>query len=263
MTGKLVKAAQDACVVLRQSYVRVTKHALVKQVRYAKARQMNRARKCQKKLHTNLGRLTRDISRKLEGNPDAGKRQNLRELLAMSNRLLQQTRTTSKKLYSLHEPDVKSIAKGKPHRKYEFGNKVSLVVTSQRSLIVGVKALHGNPYDGHTLVGAIRQSVSLTNVEPKHIMVDKGYRGHKYQGSGLVYIAGRIPKMATRTFRKMLKRRSAIEPTIGHLKSDHRLERNFLKGKEGDKINALMSAIGYNFRKLLRALACTLFFNLK
>ena len=263
MTGKLVKAARDACVVLRQSYVRVTKHALIKQGRYAKARQMNRARKCQKKLHTNLGRLTRDISRKLEGIPDAGKRQNLRELLAMADRLLQQTKTTSPKLYSLHEPDVECIAKGKPHKKYEFGNKVSLVVTSERSWIVGVKALHGNPYDGHTLDGAIKQSVSLTNVEPKHIMVDKGYRGHKYQGSGLVHIAGRIPKMATRTFRKMLKRRSAIEPTIGHLKSDHRLERNFLKGKEGDKINALMSAIGYNFRKLLRALACTLFFNLK
>ena len=112
MTGKLVKAARDACVVLRQSYVRVTKHALVKQVRYAKARQMNRARKCQKKLHTNLGRLTRDISRKLEGNPDTGKRQNLRELLAMADRLLQQTKTTSPKLYSLHEPDVECIAKG-------------------------------------------------------------------------------------------------------------------------------------------------------
>ena len=159
MTGKLVKAARDACVVLRQSYVRVTKYSLIKQVRYAKARQMNLARKCQKKLLTTLGRMTRDISRKLKGIPDAGKRQNLRELLAMSNRLLAQTRTTSKKLYSLHEPDVENIAKGKPHRKYEFGNKVSLVVTSQRSLIVGVEALHGNPYDGHTLVGAIRQSV--------------------------------------------------------------------------------------------------------
>ena len=159
ITGKLPKAARNAGVVLRQSYFRITKYALIMQGRYAKPRQINRARKCQKKLHTNLGRLTRDISRKLEGNPDAGKRQNLIELLAMADRLLQQTRTTSKKLYSLHEPDVENIAKGKPHRKYEFGNKVSLVVTSQRSLIVGVKALHGNPYDGHTLVGAIRQSV--------------------------------------------------------------------------------------------------------
>ena len=120
MTGKLVKAARDACVVLRQSYVRVTKHALIKQGRYAKARQMNRARKCQKKLHTNLGRLTRDISRKLEGNPDAGKRQNLRELLAMAYRLLQQTITSSHKLYSLHEPDVENIAKGKPLSKAEL-----------------------------------------------------------------------------------------------------------------------------------------------
>ena len=120
MTGKLVKAARDACVVLRQSYVRVTKYSLIKQVRYAKARQMNLARKCQKKLLTTLGRMTRDISRKLKGIPDAGKRQNLRELLAMSNRLLAQTRTTSKKLYSLHEPDVENIAKGKPLSKAEL-----------------------------------------------------------------------------------------------------------------------------------------------
>ena len=103
----------------------------------------------------------------------------------------------------------------------------------------------------------------LTNVTPKHIMVEKGYQGHIYFETALVHIAGRIKKDLTRAFRKMLRRRSVIEPTIGHMKTDHRLERNFLRGTSGDKINALMSAIGYNFSKLLKALACTWIFILR
>ena len=260
MTRVLVETARKAAILLRQSYVRVTKRLLFQQSQYARARQMNRARRCQKKLHTILGRLTRDISRKLTQCASVETRGYVESLLEQSNRLLNQTRSSSEKLYSIHEPHVECIAKGKAHKHYEFENKVSLVVTNRRSWIVGVQALHGNPYDGHTLTDAINHAVSLTNVEPKHIMVDKGYRGHRFQGLGHVHISGRIPKLATRSFRKMLKRRSAIEPTIGHLKSDHRLERNFLKGKVGDRINALMSAIGYNFCKLLRALACLVFF---
>lgn len=116
--------------------------------------------------------------------------------------------------------------------------------------------MHGNPYDGNTLAGAVSQLTTITEVEPKRIMVDRGYRGHDYLGSALVHVAGSIPKTATRAFRKMLKRRSVIDPTIGHLKSDHRMERNYLKAKTGDKVNALMSAIGYNIMKLMRALFC-------
>ena len=134
-----------------------------------------------------------------------------------------------------------------------------MATTNANNFIVGVLALHGNPFDGHTLQQTMDQVVKLTKVEPEHIMVDRGYRGHDYQGSGKVHLAGRIPKTATRAFRKMLKRRSAIEPTIGHLKNDHRMERNYLKGREGDRINALVSAIGYNLRKLLVGLACAWF----
>ena len=260
MTRTLVKTARKVGILLRQSYARVTKRLLFQQGQYARARQMNRARKCQSKLHTILGRLTRDISRKVIQCNSVESRVYVEGLLEQSNRLLNQTRSSSNKIYSIHEPHVECIAKGKAHKRYEFGNKVSLVVTNRRSWIVGVQSLHGNPYDGHTLTEAINHAVSLTNVEPKHIMVDKGYRGHRFQGPGHVHISGRIPKLATRSFRRMMKRRSAIEPTIGHLKSDHRMERNFLKGKTGDRINALMSAIGYNFCKLLRALACLMFF---
>ena len=155
---------------------------------------------------------------------------------------------------------MECIAKGKAHKRYEFWNKVSHVVTNRRSWIVGVQTLHGNPYDGHTLIDEINHAVSLTNLEPKYIMVDQAYRGHRFQGHGHFHISGRMPKLATRSFRRMLKRRSTIEPTIEHLKSDHRLEINFLTGKTGDRINGLMSAIGYNFCKLLKALACLVFF---
>ena len=263
MTRTLVRGARKVGIVLRQSFVRVSKLALVMQGRCGHARQKNGSRKHQRKLHTILGRVTRDIGRKICQCSPGKTRDDLQELLKLSNQLLNQTRTSSPKIYSVHEPHVECIAKGKAHKRYEFGNKVSLVVTNSNNWIVGVQGLHGNPYDGHTLNGAIAQSVALTGVEPKHIMVDKGYKGHQYQGNGLVQLAGSIPKMATRTFRKMLKRRSAIEPTIGHLKSDHRMERNFLRGKSGDQINALMSAIGYNFCKLLRAFACLVFFILR
>ncbi len=119
--------------------------------------------------------------------------------------------------------------------------------------MLGVQALHSNPFDGHTLVGAIRHLVGMTGVIPERIFVNKGHNGHGCGSLGEVHVASRIPKNATRTSRKLLKRRSVIEPTIGHMKSDHRLERNFLKGKEGDRINALMAAVGYNSAKLLRA----------
>ena len=133
---------------------------------------------------------------------------------------------------------------------------MSVAVSKRSNWILGVQARHGNPYEGHTLAEQMAQVVSLTGHEPKHVMVDRGYRGHDYAGPAQVHISGRIPKGATRTLCRMLKRRSVIEPTIDHLKSDHRLERNFLKGKAGDQVNALLAAIGYYFRKLLRAFGC-------
>ncbi len=263
MIRTLVRISQKADLNLRQSYLRVSKIELVKQGRYARAKQMRRAGKCQRKLKTYLGRLTRDIERKLDQCSCPKAQTILKHHLGLSNRILAQTKTSSRKLYSIHEPHVECIAKGKAHKRYEFGNKVSVVVTNRSNWFVGVQAPHGNPFDGHTLSGAIEQMEKLTNAVPKHIMVDKGYRGHDYLGTGIVHIAGRIKKHLTRAFRKMPRRRSVIEPTIGHMKTDHRLERNFLRGTNGDKINALMCAIGYNFSKLLKALACTWIFILR
>jgi IS5 family transposase len=251
----LVRRATSLGIRLRQNYRFKGKKLLAKQGRYAHARQMKRAAKMTRQLKTILGRVLRDIERK------AGKIQGqiadvpLRELVAMAERLLQQTRTSKNKIYSVHAPEVECLAKGKAHKRYEFGCKASVATTSKSNWVVGTHALHGNPYDGHTLRGAIAQVERLTGHSPQDVMVDQGYRGHGYEGPAIVHVVRSIPKRATRALRRMLKRRAAIEPTIGHLKSGNRMDRNYLTGQEGDRINALLSAAGYNLRKLLRWVA--------
>lgn len=242
----LVRAARKRGVKLRQSYVRVGKYAFFKQGRYRVARQLKRARKYTRKLRTYLGRVIRDIERKLP-QPDA----EMEVLLSRAKQIEQQQRNDSNKIYSMHAPEVECIAKGKVHKRYEFGCKVVLVTTSLSNWIVGAAAVHGNPYDGATLSDVMTQTSQLTGVAPKQAAVDKGFRGRKHHPDGLqVLVAG------TRKFKgvlkRLVKRRSAIEPVIGHLKHDHALGRNFLKGKRGDRINALLAACGFNLRKLYR-----------
>lgn len=252
MRVALVRRAKSLGLALRQNYRFKGKRLLAKQGRYAHARQLKRAAKMTRQLKTILGRVMRDVERK------AGKLQGqiadepLRELLALAERLLAQTRTSKNKLYSVHAPEVECLCKGKAHKRYEFGCKTSVATTSKSNWIVGAEALHGNPYDGHTLSGAIRQIERLTGRTPEDVMVDQGYRGHGYGGSAIVHVVRTIPKRATRALKRMLRRRAAIEPTIGHLKSDNRMNRNYLRGREGDKINAVLAAAGYNLRKLLR-----------
>lgn len=245
----LVGLAKRRGIALRQSCVRIGKKALTKQGRYGHARQLKRARREQRKLKTYLGRVVRDIGRKA---PDAD--QELREKLDMAQRLVRQQRHDKNKLYSVHAPEVECISKGKAHKQYEFGCKVAVVSTSKDNWVVGIEALHGNPYDGHTLEGSLRQVERLTGVQPASAYVDKGYRGNAGTvNNTAVHIARSRGKSMSRSQWKWYKRRSAIEPIIGHLKSDCRMDRNRLKGKEGDRINALLAASGYNMRKLLRA----------
>jgi IS5 family transposase len=248
MLERLVHAAQGAGIALRQSYVRVSKRALVMHGRYAHARQMKRAGKETKKLKTFLGRVVRDLRRKLPSPAGA-----LAELLTLADRLLSQQRTDTKKLYSVHAPEVECLAKGKAHKKYEFGCKVSVATTSRDNWVVGIAALSGNPYDGHTLAQALAQVTRLTGWQPQEAFCDQGYRGHGYEGETRIEIVDRR-KIQSRTKRKWRKRRAAIEPVIGHLKSDHRMDRNLLKGRLGDEINALLSGCGRNLKKLLGGL---------
>jgi IS5 family transposase len=251
----LVKAAKDRGIALRQSYIRLGKRALILSSRYAHARQMRRAKREQKKLKNFLGRVYRNILRNCP-EPDA----ELKELLAQAKRLLAQQRQDKNKLYSLHAPEVECIAKGKAHKKYEFGCKVSVVTTSRDNWVVGIEALHNNPFDGHTLKGALKQASRLVGWKPKNAYCDKGYKGNPKQiEETAIHLASRRKSSMKPSEWRWFRRRNAIEPVIGHMKEDHRMDRNYLKGTDGDKMNAILAACGFNLRKLLRAFIWLLF----
>lgn len=249
MRQRLVKAAQREGVALRQSYVRVGKALLARQSRYAHAKQWGRARRCTRRLRTILGRVIRDIERKC-ARPSAA----TGDLLALAKRLHLQERRDKGKLYSVHAPEVECISKGKAHKRYEFGCKVSLAVSSKGGWILAAQALEGNPYDGHTLQGSMDRIFSTTGMEPEHVHCDMGYRGHDYEGECQIHVGRRRRGAIAKSLWCWMRRRAAIEPSIGHLKEDRRMERCRLKGTLGDKVNALMSAAGMNFSKLLAAL---------
>jgi IS5 family transposase len=200
--------------------------------------------------------VVRDIERK---SPQAAAGI-LNSELNKARRLLAQKRTDSDKLYSLHEPHVECIAKGKAHKRYEFGCKVSLVTAARSNWILGAQAFHGNPYDGHTLNLALEQSERVTGVAARQAACDLGYRGNGYTGACKIEIVKRRRKGVSRATRYWWKRRSAIEPVIGHVKAESRMDRNRLGGVIGDKVNAILSACGFNLRKLLRAFARVLRF---
>jgi len=248
---KLVGAARSRGIPLRQSYLRVGKIAGIKVSRYAHARQYKRMRRSLRKLRTYVGRLTRDIRRKAV-HPD----EELATLLARSDRVRQQQPHDSPKLYSLHEPEVQCISKGKAHQRYEFGQKVAIATTNRGNWMVAAKLLPNNPYDGHTLVETLTAVEKATGVTVTDAYVDKGYRGHGCTQTVNVHVAGQ--RGGSRAERKRRRRRSAVEPKIGHLKSDHRMDRCFLAGLAGDAINAVLAAAGANLRKLLRRLAAAL-----
>lgn len=243
---RLVQQARLASVAIKQSYERVGRRLVLMAGRYAHARQMRRSKRCVKKLRTNLGRVIREIER--QGAPES-----LRVLLDTSKRIHAQKRTDQDKIYSVHEPAVACIAKGKAGRKYEFGQKVSVATTSKGGWLLGALCVPGNPYDGHTLKAQLAQvdRLYIENVHLKTIHVDMGYRGHDYDGPVEVLVDRRGRGSISKRVWRWMKRRAAIEPTIGHLKNDYRLERNRLKGPLGDALNALFSAAAMNFQKLL------------
>lgn len=249
MRERLVMAARREGVALRQSYVRVGKRLLAQQSRYAHAKQWRRARRCTRRLRTILGRVIRDIERKL---PDPGEETG--DLLALARRLHVQERHDKGKLYSVHAPEVECISKGKAHKRYEFGCKVALAVSSKGGWVLAARALEGNPYDGHTLQSTMDRIVTTSGIEPEHVYCDMSYRGHDYEGKCEIHVGRRRRGSIPKTLWRWMKRRAAIEPSIGHLKEERRMERCRLKGAEGDKINAVLSAAGMNFSKLLAAL---------
>ena len=241
---KLAAAGRSRSIRLRQSYVRVGKRAAIKASRYAHAKQYKRMRKQIRKLRTYVGRLIRDIQRKASTIDDE-----LAALLSRADRVRQQQPKDSHKLYSLHEPEVQCISKGKAHKRYEFGQKVAIATTNGDNWVVASRLMENNPYDGHTLAETLAAVESVPRSTITDAYVDKGFRGHGYTGSVEVHVAGQRHKGSSRTERRRRRRRSAVEPKIGHLKSDHRMNRCFLAGLRGDAINAVLAAAGANMRK--------------
>jgi len=246
---RLVALALEAGLSLRQSYARLAPRLSGQVGRYAHARQFKRMRKALRRLKGYTGRVMRDIQRQLGPVTDDSLRQRLEAEIALVDRLLRQKPKDKGKLYALHEPQVDCISKGKARVRYEFGTKVSVATTHKEGFVVGMRAMPGNPYDGHTLREALEQVEILTDTRPKRAFVDRGYRGHGVQTTA-VYIAGQKRGM-TPALRRDLRRRSAIEPMIGHMKTDGRLSRCALKGTLGDALHAVLCGCGHNIRMIL------------
>jgi transposase, IS5 family len=253
---KLVKLANKLGVELRQSYVRVGKLELIKHQRYAHARQFNRAQRALRKLKTYLGRIIRDIARKIDGDP--WREAKFARLLALARRVRDQERgQRGPKVYSLHAPEVECIGKGKPHKPYEFGVKVSVATTLKHckggQFAIHAQALPGNPYDGHTLGCIIPAIEELVGNTLERLHTDAGYRGHNAPPDyKLKVFTSKQKRRVTPQIKREMRRRSAIEPVIGHLKNEHRMDRNYLHHRRGDANNAILAAVGYNFRLLIR-----------
>ena len=259
---RLVRLAEQHAIALRQSYKRVGKWALIKQQRYAHAKHFKRANRALRTLKTYLGRVVRDINRKIADNPG------LKEIFALplSQALRVRDQRQQKhghKIYALHAPEVECIGKGKAHRPYEFGVKVSIATPLMRckggQFVAHAKALPGNPYDGHTLATIIPDLESQIGVALDRIVADAGYRGHNapLTHKFRVYTSGQKRRM-TPAIKRQMRRRAAVEPVIGHVKEDHRMDRNHLAGRHGDAANAVLAAAGYNFSLLLKWLGILL-----
>jgi len=245
---KCVKIAKKQGIVLPRSYKRTSKQLVRDTYNGTHPKRRKKAGAAKRKPRTIAGRLVRELERKLPDGACAAEPEIFKKVLA-------QERNGKNKVYSLHEPEVYCMNKGKAHKKYEYGCKASVVLTQKTGIIVGAMTFKTNVYDGHTLEDVLVQAQSLTGKTPKTATVDRGYKGKQTIGT----TQANIPKpplkkdnaYQRRKKRKRFRRRAAIEPIIGHLKPDHRAARNFLKGQIGDSINFIMAAAGFNYKKLM------------
>lgn len=250
----LNRVAKRHGVKLRQPFIRVATRARREVGRLLHTGGHKQGLRWIRKMRTWLGRLIRDIRRKIVGNPDLETAFGV--VLERAEKILGQQPGDKNKLYALHAPEVECIGKGKARTRYEFGCKTSIATTNERckggQFVLGAMALQGSPYDGHTLTDQIDQVAQLTGVDVKRAYVDRGYRGHKIKRDGLDIIISHTRGITSPTVRQEMRRRSGIEPVIGHLKQDGHLERNHLAGADGDAINAILCAAGHNMRLLAR-----------
>lgn len=255
----LVKFAEKHQLKLRQNYNRQAPQLARQTSQYAHAKQYKRMRKVLSKQRTLVGRVWRDVARQL---PEliAGwhnrSQQRIMSLMGRIQQLLQQRPDTpgKDKVYSIHAPEVECIGKGKARTPWEFGVKVSIATTHKEGLVVGMRSMPGNPSDGHTLAETLEQVSILTDCLPKEAFVDRGYRGaQQWLKHTKVWISGQRRGVTLR-IKKALRRRSSIEASIGHMKNEGRLRRNWLKGALGDALHAVLCGAGHNLRLILKAL---------
>jgi IS5 family transposase len=253
---KCVKIAGKQNIGLRRSYKRTAKQLVRATYNGSHPKRHKKANAAKRKLKTIAGRLVRELERKLEQGLFSKE-------LNLFKKVLAQQKDSKNKIYSLHEPEVYCMSKGKAHKKYEYGCKASLVLAQNSGIILGAMTFKTNVYDGHTLPAVLQQTEQLTGKRPKTATVDRGYTGNQMIGTTKINIPRPPLKKDTpyqkRKKRKHFRRRAAIEPIIGHLKQDHRVARNFLKGQIGDSINFIMAAAGFNFKKLLDKLKKAIF----
>jgi IS5 family transposase len=245
---KCIAIAEEEGVEIRQSYTRILKKLLMDQRFRNHPKNKGKARKADKKVKTIAGRLVRELERKLSPSLH-------QSILTLFKQVLAQKKTDSNKIYSLHEPHVQCISKGKEHKKYEFGSKVSIITTKNTGVIIGAVNIEKNVHDSKTLQPALEQQQRLTGITLKNNFVDRGYRGVKEVLGTKIIIPDLPGKDRTayqkQKLRKGFKRRAAIEPKIGHLKQDHRLSRNFYKGIKGDNRNVMLAAAAMNFKRMM------------
>jgi transposase, IS5 family len=253
---KVVKLCKELGIKLNETYEKAFKHTMIKLWKYSKESKVKKRWKLMKKLKTLLGRLLRICERgiaKLQLSESESETFSRAKKIHAQSVLKKQEKEAYKLennvLYSFHAPEVECIGKGKLNKPYEFGNKVSVAVSGKGNFVVAIKSFHGNPYDGHTLDQTVKEISKIVDETLKKVFVDRGYAGNNFSEKSKVYSPNSKKKL-TKNDKKMLKRRSAIELIIGHLKNFCRMGRNYLKGVAGDIINPLISAIGLNLRCL-------------
>ena len=259
---KVVGAAKRAGIQLKQTFAKEGKELRRRAGGYAHAKQFRRLKKVVKRQRTVLGIVMREVQRK-RLRPGVAPRaataaSDLTMWLARAERIRTQQRHDKNKLYALHAPEVECIAKGKARKPYEFGVKSAVVVSHKHGLMLGARTFPGNPYDGHILSAVLEQATNLTqdlSVKLRQVVADLGFRGVDADNPGKQIIHRGKFKSLSPQQKGWLRRRQAVEPAIGHLKSDHRMDRCWLQGALGDALHTISCAAGYNLRWLLRAIA--------
>ena len=261
--AKLAKRIIDKCNAIaskegieqRQTYVRTSKQLLRETHNRAHPKRRKKALKADRKLKTIASRLVRELERKLslEG------LQSYQEELDLYHQILNQKRTDKDKIYSIHKPFTACIAKGKAHKQYEFGNKVGLIASSKNLIITAIKSFTGNPHDSKTIEPLLNQMQINLNYQPKEVVYDRGGKGQKQIEQTKISTPDYRPlkrdtEYQKRVKRKKFRRRAAIEPVIGHLKTDFRMGQNYLHGSNSPQINAFLAATGWNLKKMMKKL---------